>query len=168
MDPADLENSVKRIIGEEIKKSQNDLLTQMDGLFSAKLKDFDNQQKEHSESQMSRLQSELSSSNEYKFQRKSCEDQYKFNRKLTVALKEADLQLEPRDAGAALAKQNIFEGMELLRYRQKLVKMADSSELGWRVVQEYTVNPLADDSEDDKKILRAQTRAEMKSKAEKA
>jgi hypothetical protein len=35
MDPADLENRVKRIIGEEIKKSQNDLLTQMDGLFSA-------------------------------------------------------------------------------------------------------------------------------------
>ena len=70
MDPADLENSVKRIIGEEIKKSQNDLLTQMDGLFSVKLKDFDNQQKERSESQMSRLQSELSSSDEYKFQRK--------------------------------------------------------------------------------------------------
>ena len=46
--------------------------------------------------------------------------------------------------------------------------MADSSELGWRVVQEYTTNPLADDSEDDKKILRAQTRAERKSKAEKA
>jgi hypothetical protein len=62
----------------------------MDGLFSAKLKDFDNQQKKRSESQMSRLQSELSSSDEYKFQRKSCEDQYKFNRKLTVALKEAD------------------------------------------------------------------------------
>ena len=115
MDPADLENSVKRIIGEEIKKSQNDLLTQMDGLFSAKLKDFDNQQKEGSESQMSRLQSELSSSDEYKFQRKSCEDQYKFNRKLTVALKEADSHLEPRDSGAALAKQNFFEGMKLLR-----------------------------------------------------
>jgi hypothetical protein len=168
MDPADLENSVKRIIGEEIKKSQNDLLTQMDGLFSAKLKDFDNQQKERSESQMSRLQSELSSSDEYKFQRKSCEDQYKFNRKLTVALKEADSHLEPRDAGAVLAKQKMFDGMEHLRYRQKLVKMADSPELGWRVVQEYTANPLADDSEDDKKILRAQTRAERKSKAEKA
>lgn len=56
---------------------------------------------------MSRLQSELSSSDEYKFQRKSCEDQYKFNRKLTVALKEADSHLEPRDADAVLAKQKI-------------------------------------------------------------
>jgi hypothetical protein len=35
-------------------------------------------------------------------------------------------------------------------------------------VQEYTANPLADDSEDDKKILRVQTRAERKSKDEKA
>jgi hypothetical protein len=56
-----------------------------------------------------------------------CEDQYKFNRKLTVALKEADSHLEPRDAGAALAKQKMFEGMELLRYRQKLVKKATVS-----------------------------------------
>jgi hypothetical protein len=46
--------------------------------------------------------------------------------------------------------------------------MADSSEHGWKVVQEYTSNPLAEDSDDDKKILRAQTRAERKSKAEKA
>jgi hypothetical protein len=46
--------------------------------------------------------------------------------------------------------------------------MADSSEHGWKVVQEYTSNPLAEDSDDDKKILRAQTRAERKAKAEKA
>ena len=46
--------------------------------------------------------------------------------------------------------------------------MADSNELGWKVVQEYTANPLADDSDDDKKILRAQARAERKIKAEKA
>ena len=35
-------------------------------------------------------------------------------------------------------------------------------------MQEYTSNPLAEDSDDDKKILRAQTRAERKAKAEKA
>ncbi|VDI46194.1 Hypothetical predicted protein [Mytilus galloprovincialis] len=46
--------------------------------------------------------------------------------------------------------------------------MADSSEHGWRVVQEYTSNPLADDSEDDKKIMRATSRAERKAKVEKS
>ena len=76
--------------------------------------------------------------------------------------------MEPRGAGVIQARQKISEGIELVNYRQKLVKMADSSELGWRVVQEYTSNPLADDSEDDKKILRAQNRAERKAKSEKA
>ncbi|CAG2243831.1 unnamed protein product [Mytilus edulis] len=167
MDP-DIENSVKRIVGEEIRKTQNDLLSQMEGMFSIKLQEFDHQQKERSELQMNRLQNELSGNDDYKFQRKSCEDQFKFNRKLSVTLKEADASLESRDPSASLAKQKIAEGIQLIRYRQKLVKMADSSEMGWKVVQEYTANPLADDSEDDRKILRAQTRAERKTKSEKA
>ncbi|CAC5415532.1 unnamed protein product [Mytilus coruscus] len=83
MDP-DIENSVKRIVGEEIRKSQNDLLSQMEGMFSIKLREFDHQQKERSELQMNRLQNELSVNDDYKFQRKSCEDQFKFNRKLSV------------------------------------------------------------------------------------
>jgi hypothetical protein len=103
----------------------------------------------------------------YKFQKKSCENQFKFNQKVTLTLKEAEATLEPRDAGALKTKQKISEGLELLNYRQKLVKMADSSEHGWKVVQEYTSNPLAEDSDDEKKILRVQTRAERKVKAEK-
>ena len=49
-----------------------------------------------------------------------------------------------------------------------MIKLADQSELGWRVVQEYVTNPIADDSEDEKRMNRAQFRAERKSKAEKA
>ncbi|CAG2186490.1 SLC13A2_3_5 [Mytilus edulis] len=59
---------------------------------------------------MSRLQNELSGNDDYKFQRKSCEDQFKFNRKLSVTLKEADASLESRDPSASLAKQKIAEG----------------------------------------------------------
>ncbi|CAG2223608.1 unnamed protein product [Mytilus edulis] len=113
MDP-DIENSVKRIVGEEIRKTQNDLLSQMEGMFSIKLQEFDHQQKERSELQMSRLQNELSGNDDYKFQRKSCEDQFKFNRKLSVTLKEADASLESRDPSASLAKQKIAEDMELI------------------------------------------------------
>lgn len=40
--------------------------------------------------------------------------------------------------------------------------MADSSQLGWKVVQEYQANPIADDSDDEKKMYRAQMRAERK------
>ena len=58
--------------------------------------------------------------------------------------------------------------MNLLNNRQKIIKIADSSDLGWRVVQEYEANPLADDSEDEIKLLKAESRAERKVKAEKS
>ena len=103
----------------------------------------------------------------YKFQKKSCEDQFKFKQKVTLTLKEAETTLEPKDAGTLKTKQKISEDIELLNYRKKLEKMADSSEHGWKIVQEYTSNPLAEDSDDDKKILRAQTLAERKVKDEK-
>jgi hypothetical protein len=44
---------------------------------------------------------------------------------VTLTLKEAEATLEPRDAGALKTKQKISEDIELLNYRQKLVKMAD-------------------------------------------
>jgi hypothetical protein len=64
---------------------------------------------------------------------------------VTLTLKEAEATLEPKDAGTLKTKQKISEGIELLNYRQTLVKMADSSEHGWEVVQEYTSNPLAEE-----------------------
>jgi hypothetical protein len=57
--------------------------------------------------------------------------------------------------------------LDLIKNRQKLIKLADSSEAGWRVVDGYVSNPLAEDSDDEKKIYKAQTRAESKLKKEK-
>ena len=149
-----------------LKKSQNYFLSQLDNLFSSIFQAFDNQQKERSEAQINRIQNDILIADTYKFQKKSCEEQFKFNQKVTLTLKEAEATLEPKDARTLKTKQKISEGIELLNYRQKLVKIADSSEHGWKVVQEYTSNPLAEDSDDDKKMLRVQTRAERKFKAE--
>lgn len=57
--------------------------------------------------------------------------------------------------------------LDLIKNRQKLIKLADSSEAGWRVVDGYVSNSLAEDSDDEKKIYKAQTRAESKLKKEK-
>ena len=54
-----------------------------------------------------------------------------------------------------------------MAHRQKLIKLADSSELGWRVVTEYEANPLASDSDDEKRMYKAEARASKKIKAEK-
>ncbi|ETW96471.1 MAG: hypothetical protein ETSY2_46335 [Candidatus Entotheonella gemina] len=54
------------------------------------------------------------------------------------------------------------EGRQLLTERQKLIKIADRSEYGWGVVAEYTTDELAEDSDDEKRIEKAERAAEQK------
>ena len=42
-----------------------------------------------------------------------------------------------------------------LVHRNKLIKLADMSEAGWAAVSEYETHQLADDSEDEKRIIKA-------------
>ena len=53
------------------------------------------------------------------------------------------------------AKASVEEGMTLLKDRQKAIRLADRSELGWAVVNEYGEAELAEDSEDEKRIAKA-------------
>jgi len=62
-------------------------------------------------------------------------------------LKEADFCIQFNDSAGT--SDNISEGIELINYRQKLVKLADTSEAGWKAVEEYVANPIASDSDDD-------------------
>jgi hypothetical protein len=39
------------------------------------------------------------------------------------------------------AKEKISEGIGIVQERQNMIKLADSSDLGWKVVQEYESNP---------------------------
>ena len=64
-------------------------------------------------------------------------------------------------------KEAISEGMAILEHRQKMIKLADSSDAGWLAVHEYETNPLADNSDDEKRIFRAQSRADRKIKEDK-
>jgi hypothetical protein len=49
------------------------------------------------------------------------------------------------------ARSKIGEGIQLITERQKLLKIADSSPLRWKVVAEYQSNRIADVSEDEKR-----------------
>ena len=60
------------------------------------------------------------------------------------------------------AKEAVEEGMGLVRSRQKVIRLADRSKLGWAVVNEYREDELADDSDDEKRIARAVATAEKK------
>ena len=48
-----------------------------------------------------------------------------------------------------------------------MIKLDDSSDLDWKVVQECQRNPIAGDSEDEKLMKRALSNVERKNKSEK-
>ena len=60
------------------------------------------------------------------------------------------------------AKEALKKGRQFLAERQKLIKVADRSEHGWGVVQEYTADELAEDSGDEKRLEKAERAAELK------
>ena len=60
------------------------------------------------------------------------------------------------------ALEELKEGEKKLSHRNKLILIADSSEEGWEVVNEYQRRDLADDNDDDKRIRQAGVRASQK------
>ncbi|VDH99940.1 Hypothetical predicted protein [Mytilus galloprovincialis] len=172
----DLDDSIKAVILREVKNavssSQQDLLNSITTVMDSRLSSFQSNlqqsQQEISQTQIAKLEETMT--NNYSFQRKGNENQYRHEVKVLSKLKEAKASLEAPELGidsVRTAKMKIIEGIDLVCERQKLIKLADSSQLGWKVVSEYVANPIADDSEDEKKMMRAQSRAERKSKAEK-
>ena len=54
----------------------------------------------------------------------------------------------------------IFSAKDLFEHLQKIIKLADQSEYSWKVVTEYESNPVASDSDDEKRIYKAVGRRE--------
>lgn len=165
MDRAEIENFVSDSVRSAVSERQNELLDSVNSLLNNRFdsfeKNFSEKQSAISENQMSRLRS--SALGQYQFKRKSCEEQFNFNASLESKFSDIDSNLSNLSAESVVkAKDSASEGKTLIQQRQKLLKLADSSELGWKVVSEYQSNPLASDSEDEKKIYKAELRAERK------
>ena len=60
------------------------------------------------------------------------------------------------------AEKELKEGMDLLVHRQKVIKFVHHSEAGWAVVEEYEGDDLANDSEDERRMEKAEGKAEKK------
>lgn len=103
------------------------------------------------------------------FKKKGNENQFEFTSKIESCFQSIERELEKistsEERGATAlekAKDSLKEGRELVNERQKLIKLADRSEYGWGVVAEYVADELADDSDDEKRMLKAEKAAERK------
>ena len=102
------------------------------------------------------------------YRRKGNEAQALFNTKVdeTLAEAESDAATVESSTSATPAMQHVLEGLRkgraLIEERQKLIRLADCSEHGWGMVDEYTADDLAEDSEDQKRIDKAERAAEQK------
>lgn len=98
------------------------------------------------------------------FNRKGNRIQHTFNEKIFSDFSQVELNIDAGDK--ASAKDVVASGKKKIRRRNKLVRIADSTELGWDLVEAYEQSELASDEEDDKKLRRAMSsaRAEKKRK----
>ena len=86
---------------------------------------------------------------EFKF--KGNRKQFELNAQLDHIFGQIEVNLnEPQEV-----RKLVAEGRQLIKKRQKLIKLADRSKDGWLVVQEYESDELASNSEDEKKIRKA-------------
>ena len=102
------------------------------------------------------------------FRKKGNERQHQFNEKVKDKLEAATRCLSSTPAAIEKAKEALQKGEQLIMARQKLIRIADRSEFGWTTVSEYEEDELADRSDDEKRLYKAELRAGRKIKVMKA
>ena len=98
------------------------------------------------------------------FKKPGHEKQFHFNDKVRDKLEKSDAALVQQPPAVEKARAALQEGQKLIELRQKLIKIADRSEHGWATVAEYEEDELADNSDDEKRLFRAEARAGRRSK----
>ena len=101
------------------------------------------------------------------FKRKGNEKQHVFNEEVKDKIESATKALCSTPPAVDRAKEALKEGEKLLTARQKLIRIADRSEYGWSTVAEYEEDELADGSDDEKRLYKAELQAGRKVKATK-
>ena len=132
--------------------------------FAAQLSLFKDEIRQSQDEVASKALKKVKLDKPFVFKRKGNEEQATFNSKVESAVTEAQTELEgiPTSPAINRAQEALKRGIKLLAERQKLIKLADRSEFGWSVVEEYTADELAVDSDDEKRIEKAEKLAEKK------
>ena len=107
------------------------------------------------DSQIKKLKTEAKAASNFHF--KGNKLQFEFNSSLLDSIDSASASL--LDGDLSRVNQELENAKTLLRKRNKAIRFADKSPAGWTAVEEYESDELADDSEDEKKLRSAESRA---------
>lgn len=154
METTQSDNITLRDILEQVKSQKSELKEYLD----KRLSEVGNESADVALSEVKQLKE----NREITWNREGNKIQFQFNNGIIDDLAQAlwAIQYKKLDYCTELINQ----ALDKLKQRNKLIKIADSSEGGWDTVKEYISNPLASDSEDEKKISRAEGRAVRKIK----
>ncbi|XP_078345384.1 uncharacterized protein LOC144630892 [Oculina patagonica] len=159
-----LDPSVSSVIQSTVSESISSLTDNLTQVIESRLSDF------------AKRFSEQNSSSVEQAVKKARREQYTCKRKGNQQQLDHSLQvLDKLDEASDALKHKSYEkvkvaveaGTELVSKRIKAIKLADKSEFGWATVNEYLSDELASDSDDEKRIYRAERRAERKVNKEK-
>ena len=94
---------------------------------------------------------------EREFKRKTNKFQFDHNNEITASMKKAKKNLLKNPPNIRKAVQVLDSGIAYNDFRTKCICIADRFEGGWATVEEYLQNELASDSEDDKRLRKAES-----------
>ena len=103
---------------------------------------------------------------EFKWKREGNRDQFNFATQISEILNQSVWAIKNKKYDYAL--ENLEEALKNLKSRIKHIKLADSSDAGWDIIKNYVQNDLVSDSDDDRKIIRAENTALRKAKRKKS
>jgi hypothetical protein len=128
-----MRNAIVHEVEAAVSNTKQDLLNSMAVLIDSRLNTFQSNiqqsQKDISDFQMSKIEESITDN--FRFQRKGNEMQYKHSVKVMSKLMEARSILENPDMNSqkvVAAKEKISEGIGIVQERQKMIKLADLSD----------------------------------------
>ena len=144
-----------------IAKNNDSLLIMMKHILNESLSDIKRATSESADAHLREIK-KLKFKEPQRFKKKANKNQYRFNSKLSDVLPKAKSSCSSQKLDKV--KESLDKGESLLAERQKHILLADKSEFGWMVIQEYKKNDLTDDSHDKKKIISAEARVRLQAK----
>ncbi|XP_045168275.2 uncharacterized protein LOC123531408 [Mercenaria mercenaria] len=145
------------------RESRQQVVEELKDYFDNKFESFQSDLKRDSEWTASSAAKKVKRDSFLSFKNISNKKQFEFNSSVLDIVDNIEKAVSYREANKAL--EFVKEARSAIKHRNKLIRIADSSDSGWATINEYELLEIASDSEDDKRIRRAEERA--KKKAEK-